>query len=283
MKAGSRFFALGVAVAAVACATNRDQEPAGHLCAGTGTSQLSFGALSLPPPARVVPGMHVMFENGSSFFYVDDSCHYWAKTPADAWSEVRTGVLTRTQELALAARLGSSNWDAWAGEQVPRDGISDANLLVLMPQMSIDSMIMCFGGCAGEPVPAGLQTAAAEVSVIAAELWASGAAVTGDVRYFVVREEFPVPVPYLDWPLALNVSDIATSELDAASGSWGRGRSATGPDAASLRALRSQYLSSTTPELVPHIPVMDANGDRYKVFLRDSLPQEDASGLVRPQ
>ncbi len=225
-----------------------------------------------------------MFENGAWFFYVDDSCQYWARTPGGAWAETRTGILTSTQELALAARLGSSTWGAWAGEHVPRDGIYDADLIALMPGMQLDSMILCFGGCGGEPVPPGLQTAASEIMPIAAELWSTGVAVTGDVRYQVVREETdPLPVDYLDWPLGFSASDVAISELDAARASWGQGRSATGTDAASLRALRQQYLGSTTPELVPQIPVKDANGDRYKVFLRDSLPQEDAAGLVRPQ
>lgn len=287
MRTGVKFIGLGLALAIASCSTQDHtvghSTPTAHLCSGTASGQLTFGMLALPPPSRVFPGMHVMWENGDSFVYVDEACTYWVLPPGDAWAETRTGILTSPQRLALEARLSSSSWGVWSGEHIPRDGIFDADLMAIMPGMKLDSVILCFGGCGGAPIPTGLQTAAAEIRPIAAELWAIGVAVTGGVRYQVVREETdPLPVDYLAWPLALSASEIAISEADAARVPWGQGRSATGTDAASLRALRQQYRSTTTPELVPQIPVKDANGDRYKVFLRDSLPQEDVAGLVRP-
>ena len=108
---------------------------------------------------------------------------------------------------------------------------------------------------------------------------------TGGVRLVIVTEETPspAPIPYLDRPLPVDPASIAISEAEAIDLTWGQGRAVDGADADALRVLRSAYLVSTLPGLFPHIPVQGRLGNTFKVFLRDSLPYEDAAGLIRPQ
>lgn len=246
-----------------------------------------MGTLYLPPPARTPPGMQVMFENGSSFVYVDGTCRYWAWTFATEhfWSEVRTGVLEPHAERDLIARLQYAAWRGWSGDHHSRAGVFDADLLVLMPDMTIDKMVRCFDGCVDEPTPAPLRAVASQVRDIAGDLWALGAPVSGDVRFVLVREEVDaIPlITYYDWPLSIDPSSVAIGEIEAAMMAWGGGRLASRTDAHALRSLRATYRDTSTAEWLPHVPVKDREGNRYHLFFRDTIPYEDEQGLIRPK
>lgn len=249
----------------------------------TGRERLELSAVSLPLPARAPPGMQVMWENGHSFVYVDGSCRYWALTPQDVWAEVRTGQLTADAERSLLARVRYESWHSWVGEHHPSSIANDADIVILVPGMRAESTVTCFEGCGSAPVPSELQATARDLGQIATDLWMTGNPVTGDVRFVLVREETSeVPIQYLEWPLAIEPSTLSISESEAAQLSWGRGQIASNQDADSLRALRAGFRDSPLVGLVPHIPVKDSNGFRYKLFLRDTIPYEDETGLIRP-
>jgi hypothetical protein len=275
-------FALILAlVAGCGSGTQSTKQRATEVC--TGVEQLQMGALTLPPPSRAPPGMQVMWENGSRFVYVDGTCRYWALPPLPRWAEVRTGVLTPLEEQALISRLRYESWSGWAGELHPGSGLLDADVVILSEGMRPPATVLCFGGCIGAPVPPELQGVAGGLADLAAELWSAGVPVSGDVWFVLVREEVSeLPVQYWDWPLAADASGLAIGELEASELAWGHGHRASAADADALRALRAEFASSPVAELVPHLPIKDARGDRYKLFLRDAMPYEDEAGLIRP-
>jgi hypothetical protein len=248
----------------------------------SGDPGLEMGALVLGG-GLIYPGMQVMLENGTPFVYVDGTCRFWAWTFANhGWNEVRTGVLDRDAEHDLAVRLQYGSWPAWAGHDYFDTSVFDGGVLVLIPDMSIEREITCYGLCVDEAIPAPLRAVAADLRDVATDLWAAGEPVTGDVRYVVVLGEGdPVPATHYDWPLSFEPSSVAITEGEAYLLGEGGGRVASGADAEALRALRATYRQ--TAMLVPQIPVKDSAGRWYKLFFRDTIPYEDERGLIRPE
>ncbi|MFP2912283.1 hypothetical protein ACLESD_46130 [Pyxidicoccus sp. 3LFB2] len=48
------------------------------------------------------------------------------------------------------------------------------------------------------------------------------------------------------------------------------------------RHLRARYAAHPISTNYAYVPVKDAAGRHYQLYLRDALPLEDARGLVRP-
>ncbi len=70
-------------------------------------------------------------------------------------------------------------------------------------------------------------------------------------------------------------------ELEASLLAWGFGRVASGSDADALRALRAAYRETFEASVLYHLPVKDSQGNRYRLFFRDTIPYEDGWGLIR--
>jgi len=124
--------------------------------------------------------------------------------------------------------------------------------------------------------------ALAATSLAIAKLWNGLSEVDGPVRFMATRRPDPKLTDYFDktlsWPLLTPVSQLAV-EWDDTDEFRKEVKSivAEGEDAAKLRELRRQWLDGEFYS--PHFVPVEENGRYYEVFIRDTIPLEDATGL----
>jgi hypothetical protein len=228
----------------------------------------------------VLPGSQVLSENGFQFLLVEGTCRTWMLT--NAGSEIRTAQLTAHDAEQLARQLRVAEWGSLQG-QYTRDLCDGPGVLFRFDRTRITLGSACGGGDNSAPVRS------LEVAVrdgLAAS-YAAGAPVDGAVRFVLVAEAPDVMWPSLvasaaaPWPLATAPDELAISIRAAQDYLPGSSRSVTQPEADQLRALRRNFAARGGPALSGgFIPVTGAGGSRYELFVRDTIPLEDAQGLL---
>ena len=146
--------------------------------------------------------------------------------------------------------------------------------------------IQCNNTCQGPGLPDALSDMANQYHAVLDRLWDGGTEVDGPLRFILVTSPridgltyFPWAVTDLD-PMALALDEGGAIELQLGEGLL----TSTALQAQQLRDLRTAYLQSPegASRNVVYIPVVDADGGCYRLYLRDTIPIEDARGLVRP-
>jgi hypothetical protein len=248
-----------------------------------GGTSLTLGLLTLPNIARVFPGQQVMWDNGARFLFLTGTCDYWAAR-GDLWVPPRTGHLSEDQAIALAGSLKLDAWPTWAGAWTPDNSVFDAPTLALLPGLDLRQTVFCSRLCRGAPVPNDLQQLAQTYPDDLERLWTSGVPVESDIRYMLVRATTnqPPALGAFDWPLTeATFTAAALTAAQAADAPYGSGHLAQGADAVTLRDLRQRYRTSDIGRQLPFIPVWASDGGWYQLYLRDTLPIEDPTGLIR--
>lgn len=221
---------------------------------------------------QVAQGAAVMYDNGSPFVFVDGQCNYWVSGP-QVWSETRTGVLDADTAAELGARLHFGAWPDLAGEW-NGSGVADAPTLIFDDSTRV---VVCASLCGDASVPAAVKAMRDELPVVAQELWDRGTAVESAVRAIAIPYEQFQGIPFVDWPLARPISDFVRT------GSIESGEGILEDDPASVQALkdlRASFVRGDHGAFYWNMLPVTSGGAFYQLYLRDTLPFEDAQGLV---
>ena len=267
--------ALSVLLVYSGCADSADQS--GPICNGEPSVRLVF---HLAGGGQVLPGSQVMSENGFQFLLVEGSCRAWfLEDPA---SDVRTVQLSADAAQALAADLHLGDWGGLRGNYV-RNLCDGPSSLLRFGATRILITSAC-GGAGNAAAVTGLE-AAARRSLSAA--YATAEPVGGSVRFVLVAQPPDVMWPPLvaaaaaPWPLAVAPETLALSFDAAQDYQPGSSHALAPPDAERLRELRRRFFAAGGGPLSGgFIPVLGTAGARYQLFVRDTIPLEDATGLL---
>ena len=213
---------------------------------------------------------------GMQYLLVSGHCEAWVLWEVTA--PLKRLVLSNEQAKSLARdfRLG-----AWGDVPPWSGGCPDAS-----------SVIFRFTKDRVAGVPCGLKPdhpfavmSAALVTHIES-LYAKGVAADGDVRYLLAADPtdwHPSFGAYRNaplWPLATSPDTIAIPKTDFPD-HRGKSRLATNDEAALLRALRTSWLDgSIGSTMLNFVPVVGTDGAHFQLYVRDSSPWENASGLL---
>jgi hypothetical protein len=245
------------------------------LCDGSTSIRFAYQVAGGGP---VLPPSEVLYENGFTYLLVDGACHYWVLQ--DVYQEVREGDLSAPQAASLASDLRLGLWSSLplTGS---RAGCFDAPSAVL--RFGDDRYVL---PSACGPTDAGAATAlATRVRGYVEKLYGGGTAVTGPVRYVLVSQDVDwgaaVQAQAKLWPLMDLATSVALTSAQAYMYQRGSARLASADAAASLRNLRNASATADVRALTGgYLPVVDEDGGRYQLYVRDAIPLETAQGLL---
>lgn len=247
--------------------------------------QLRLWVLVEPQLGRELPGSQVRVENGLPFLIVDGTCSYWISAgwiddPLSRDRGIRTGRLTARQVATIeqAVPLGDVGP---LGDCAPKAG-----------QFDVSTRTIAVPAASARCSSTGTRFDAAwsALGSLAQSLWQTGTPMGGPLRVSAVAAPDGAsssPPPYR-WPIA---SPLGGFILEP--GKDGMSLNQAGAshllsdeqDANTLRAMREQYLldRSAQPGLYSNWDGLKStdDADTALVYMRDALPYEDASGLLR--
>jgi hypothetical protein len=225
----------------------------------------------------VAPGLYMLGENGWNYLLVSGRCEAWVlKEPV---APLRHVVLSKEQANSLASdfRLGE-----WNGFPPAMGGCPDGSGVRFRYLGDEVSGVPC-GLMPSHPLSSMSKALAMQVS----NLYAAGSAVEGDARYLLASEDPDSPrdsQAYRNasvWPLSSPADTVAIPSKDLYRYQRGGSRRASAEEASLLRALRTSWLEGAIGWSVSQfIPIVQADGARYQLYVRDSCPWENESGLL---
>ena len=252
-----------------------------HLCDGTTASELRVQE-GEGGGNRVQPGAQVLYQNGFDFLVIDGECHFWVQTKI--WDFVHIGTFEHADLPVLEERLGLAGWPPLAGTYSTGECDQPTRVYRLG-----GSTILAYGGCGHDTFgPARVVQEAVQRSL--QFIRDKGTPSDGPLRFVLVRYEAPWLPTDLEfrnapiWPLAASASELSISERQASVFRPADTHVVVGGEAASLRELWTRFRAgqigywdqiADSGELVP---VKDADGKLYALFLRDVIPLEDPQG-----
>jgi len=216
-----------------------------------------------------VAGSAVEYELGYPFLYVDGHCRYWVNN----WSGMQRGSAAPIRSAALegSAWQDLDTWMDGAG-----DGLRDCNTRTEVydqtPALIFNGDVarVCFPYGDAVQVEAGLHP-------IAERLYSDGEDLTGAVRLTATQALPPPGAPEAIWPLVEPITDFMLADDQVFSP--GVSHKVTDPsDCSKLRALRTVYLQQVVDAGMLSDECIRIQGG-YCVFMRDSVPFENAQGL----
>lgn len=224
-------------------------------------------------------------EIGFRYLYVLGTCEYFVLPSIDGvpWPDARTGVIDPATEEELSRALRYAGLADVAGSW-STGGLSDGTTLLVSDGTHT---VACYGGC--EDGPAGARALWSELGWIDV-LWAEGEGYAGPLRISVIGwADATLDEVGVQWPLPMDPWSIAIDgEIDPAPQA-GETLLVDDPEqVATLRELRRQYREDDLLEGIPnalhaygHLTFTDEGGqDLFQLWMRDSLPIEDATGLI---
>lgn len=260
----------------VGCAPGTTPTP--FLCMGSDGGSL---LVQSGGSGQAEPGSQVVNENGAMFYVLDGACRYFAKGPEGG--EARTGTLRPEEASSLEADLALGRWGNLSGSYYSSECDGDW-VLYRYGGSRLSVSPICSGRDTAQPIEFIWQRIMRQVS----NAFEAGAPMDGDVRYVLVgNEEFPLGSDCLRnaplWPLSSDPTSIALTWEQSSNLERGQGRVASGEDASRLRELMRLRRSGEIGVLHTgeFIPVHDAMGVYFKLYVRDAVPLEDANGLWR--
>jgi hypothetical protein len=229
---------------------------------------------------QVLPGSQVLGENGFNYLIVDGRCHFWARP--DDNSDTREGDLSEltAQHVTMALRLGE-----WAGlEGAYQDGLCDGPTREYrFDDVRINVFNVCHGKKTSAPVDWLFRAATAELSMV----YEAGIPVGGPVRFVLVAEPSDLGWPnwWMEnaaaWPLTTDPRAIAITVAQGHDYRAGSSVVAPPPEADALRAIRRAFVAKNGLQMTGgFVPVLGNHGDKYELFVRDTIPLEDGLGLL---
>jgi hypothetical protein len=225
-------------------------------------------AVRYQPGGALVPGEHVLYDNGASFLFVDGRCTVHVKTGGGRWEDVRRGT---ADDATLVADLQldqlAEHAGAYAGE------LADAATLRIGFEGAV---LTCSGGCTGDDLPEWLIDLNAHAAALMTDLQEEATAATLAQRVLVVDQAVP-PTPAFLWPASFDPATIAVLRDAAATAP---ATLVEGADGDALRTLRHDVRDAEFPPGAAYITTDDTQPPSYAAYLRDALPYEDAAGLV---
>lgn len=225
------------------------------------------------------PGSAVLTENGYDFLVVDGKCHFWVQR--EAFGEVREGYLDEAQANEVLSSLQLDSWPTLAGRYA--SSLCDGPAHRYRYGMAEISILPVCNGQPGDAPVAWLRPAVRDLIVM---LYSAGTQARDGVRYtLVVNDEVEYPstseafrnAPA--WPLNTPASELAISSEAASSQRPGEARPASGAEAQCLQGLARAFREGTIGSPIAGFAPTVSGGRAFRVFIRDSVPFEDASGL----
>lgn len=234
---------------------------------------------------RIPPGEQVMVENGHEFLLVDGQCRYWVFPSEDdgtsdsIWSDVVTGQLAGAQEERLKEDIAFVQWQRWNGQLFARP---DSNDTTRSTFWTPEATFQCEGGCGDES----RQEIRSNLRRWIRDLAQEGKKVEGPLRLQaivmpddILRQDRPHPIQAV--PSGLAFQDYAISGQEAVHTCFGQGVKIAGEATSTLRQYRQAYRSGVHGDFwYRYLPLEDEDGTVYMVYLRDTVPHENADGLV---
>lgn len=251
-----------------------DELPASALCDGSEALRLRAQVLG---SGQVLPGSAVLSENGFDFLAVDGRCHFWVQQRS--FGPVHEGFLDVAQADELLAALRTDSWASMAGTY--RSSLCDGpGHRYRFDGAEIDIIPVCNGQRTDGPV----EWIRPAVRSAIDRLFAIGTQVRGPVRFTLLRNdelEFPSSSEAFraapQWPLRRRAEDVALGTSDVR-GSTGPFQRADPPEAACLQAIATQYRQRAIGDAIAGFAPIVSEGRRFRLFVRDSVPFEDADG-----
>ncbi len=255
-----------------------------ELCDGSNGLRLAYRVQA--PIGRITPGEQVMAENGYDFLYLDGTCRYWVfprkdyESSDDIWEDVVTGTLSAQQEQDLKTDLHVGEWHQWNKQTFVQRGTFDMSTETFwIPTAAFQ----CEGDCGSKRRRRIESNVRSWIRTLAEQ----GTSVNGPLRVVAVE----MPQEWLDQdrsypvqpaPSGLDIESNATSYAEARHMCYGQGFEVSNASVEILRKYRRDYRSGTYGDFwsYRYLPLKDTNGQIYMVYLRDSIPLEDADGLV---
>ena len=248
----------------------------GSLCeseAGLDLAALSTGG------APAAYGSDVLYENGTHALVVDRSCGYAVR--GGLWNEARMGPLTQEDVSSLEETAQLSKWADVQGSYCY--AAFDGPDFVFWYRGATIWIRAC--GYPGGPAPA--LDPREPLRTFAANLYSRGAALAGPVRFALVRRTAELRPGEEDkfrggqpWPLAGAPANVAAMPSQTEPYPLVPIHVASGADAVTLGSLRAALLAGTIGN-GQFIPIVENDGALYELYVRDVLPFEDESGMVK--
>jgi hypothetical protein len=263
------------------------------ICDGSTKRRLSMVVVS--DLGRVGGEQMLLFENGG-FVHVTGDCRYWV---GGGYGRTLTGLLGDF-EAKLASDIFYGQWveRGLAKNWGPPDGLFDASATTFSD--GNDRLAVAYAGGAGvihgaPPEVYALWRAAGDWTQ---RLMATGTPVQGPLR-IVVYDGYPtLAVPPATWPLSWPLSSVSLVSAQALGPGEGNVLISDTSDVSKIIPIWEEYLSGShgTYAQQPPLPFVDAippsdGGSaadanafprEYSVVIRDTIPLEDASGIIPP-
>jgi hypothetical protein len=223
------------------------------------------------------PGVNMLAENGWHYLLLSGQCEAWVLKEPEA--PLRHLTLSREQARSLARdfRLGE-----WKNFLPALGGCPDAPTTFFRFDKDFVSGIPC-----GLKPDHPLHAMSAALVMQIENLYAAGIAAEGDVRYLLAIEEPDAPRngdAYRNappWPLSASPNAVAVPLKDIYNYQRGESRRESAEGAAPLRALRTSWLDGAIGWRPSQFtPVVETDGARFRLYLRDSSPWENVLGVL---
>jgi hypothetical protein len=246
----------------------------------SGEDRLTFSFVRVPALASTEPGSQVVWENGAAFVRIDGHCRYWvfgSSKDASPLDEIRSGVLSAAQARQIETDLRYAEWPRLRGDY--GNGI----LFDARPDVLSDgqSDVVCWALCSPDGPPAEMRDLFTKAMRLLDQLSASGQPASGPVRIAVHNREASSPgFSYMvwNWPLKRPLNQFVIPFGIARAGS---SFLVEGADADALRALRRmERTAAAVKSGIVFIPLREGGGPLHAMYMRDTLPYEDATGLI---
>jgi hypothetical protein len=254
------------------------------LCDGTSKLRLAF---QVSGGGQVLLGVPVLAQNGFVYLFVDGSCRYWVFGNANVgelgfWLATHTGVLTANEVADLTADLDVKSWS----DRNEFAGACDGSNVTLWRPGAVMTLSQ---KCGATPPPGVIGDLAKKATDSVIRLWDQGAPVDTPIRFQAIVGMPPElddpkrPTTTLNValaPVALPYQQASTTLDFNTPGVLLTDETAVGE----MRKRRDQVIAG---DFLLHggdmrvLPVLQ-DGTRYFVYFRDTIPFEDADGLIRP-
>jgi hypothetical protein len=246
------------------------------LCDGTTSIRLAY---VMGGGGQIEPASRVLSENGYRYLLVSGTCHYWVME--DVRADVREGDLSAEAAASLSTALRLGAWSTAEKEARP-PSCSDG------PSESLrfgDERVRVPPQCTS---PTSAVPAAWLATILPATLdglYGGGRPVSGNARFVLMKDSAGWSPLTADnaaqWPLATTAVTVARSREQANAYEPGDADVASGDDAVMLKTLRRDLFAKSGFQYTGgFIPVVDDDGLRYQLFVRDDIPVEDERGLL---
>jgi hypothetical protein len=240
-------------------------------CGPQESATLIFGYHHLGGAA---PNANVLTDNGGEYLFVDTACRYWAfkgdfDTAAGYWTDVKTGRLTSEELQEFNRDVLEQPWSSYAGESAPIPG------QYLHAHWYLADASNCFYEGCSQAALAHSDTARAWLN----RLYAAGTPFESlPLRVEVIaidrsNEEFT------EWTGDAVLSEMVRSPAEA--NRDGGHPFVNDSDSALIREVRERFRIGLSNAFTDQFLSFTSDGSMYGLYARQTIPYEDAEGLIR--